>query len=183
MSPPSLAAFSTLAVQHQAKNDFLSLEVRSTQAAHEPELSTDSKSESLYEMGRLPNIYISERSRRPSTLSRKDSCGNQLGPTDNVINLDGSGGVDIARPLVVTPVPSSTAPVRQKKSALIQFLAICWSIYVVGWHDGSNGPLLPRIQEDYKVCLDVILGYSMITSVAALIHCGINDIRRQLFCM
>jgi len=157
MSPPSLGAFSTLAVQHHGKNeDFLSLEVRSTQAAHEPEPSTDSKSGSLYEMGRLPSIHISERSRRPSALSRRDSSGNQLGsPTDDVISLDGSGGVHISRPPVATLVPSSTT-VRQKKSALIQFLAICWSIYVVGWHDGSNGPLLPRIQEDYKVRLDVV---------------------------
>lgn len=35
--------------------------------------------------------------------------------------------------------------------ARIQFLSLCWTLFVVGWSDGSTGPLLPRIQSVYHV--------------------------------
>ena len=41
-----------------------------------------------------------------------------------------------------------------KKEACIartQFLALCWVLFVIGWIDGSMGPLLPRIQKFYDV--------------------------------
>jgi hypothetical protein len=156
MSAPSLGAFSTLALQHQAKNeDCIPLEVRSTQVARESEPSS--------EMGRLPNVYLSERSRRSSALSRKDSYANDglhiCVLTDHHLNtLSGSAGIELSGPPSATLVPSSSTPTaHQKKTGLIQFLAICWCIYVVGWHDGSNGPLLPRIQQEYQVCPPVVL--------------------------
>jgi len=40
----------------------------------------------------------------------------------------------------------------QKRNSMVQFLALCWSIFLLGWNDGSTGPLLPRIQEHYRVC-------------------------------
>lgn len=42
----------------------------------------------------------------------------------------------------------------QKKAEKIQFATLCWSIFLAGWNDGTTGPLLPRIQEVYHVCLD-----------------------------
>jgi hypothetical protein len=33
----------------------------------------------------------------------------------------------------------------------IQFAALCWFVCLEGWNDGSNGPLLPRIQKVYGV--------------------------------
>ena len=41
-----------------------------------------------------------------------------------------------------------------KKEACIaraQFLSLCWALFVIGWSDGSTGPLLPRIQNVYQV--------------------------------
>jgi hypothetical protein len=35
--------------------------------------------------------------------------------------------------------------------ARAQFLALCWALFVIGWTDGSTGPLLPRIQKFYDV--------------------------------
>ena len=32
-------------------------------------------------------------------------------------------------------------------------MTLCWSLFLAGWNDGSTGPLLPRIQTVYHVCL------------------------------
>ena len=39
----------------------------------------------------------------------------------------------------------------EERMARAQFLALCWTLFVVGWTDGSTGPLLPRIQIFYDV--------------------------------
>ena len=40
---------------------------------------------------------------------------------------------------------------KEERVARAQFLALCWALFVVGWTDGSTGPLLPRIQNFYNV--------------------------------
>ena len=40
---------------------------------------------------------------------------------------------------------------EEARSARTQFLALCWALFIIGWCDGSTGPLLPRIQEFYDV--------------------------------
>ena len=40
---------------------------------------------------------------------------------------------------------------QEARSARAQFLALCWAVLVIGWCDGSTGPLLPRIQKFYDV--------------------------------
>jgi hypothetical protein len=40
---------------------------------------------------------------------------------------------------------------KEQRVARAQFLALCWALFVVGWTDGSTGPLLPRIQVFYDV--------------------------------
>ena len=43
-------------------------------------------------------------------------------------------------------------PTKQEaRLARAQFLALCWALFVIGWNDGSTGPLLPRIQKFYDV--------------------------------
>jgi hypothetical protein len=39
----------------------------------------------------------------------------------------------------------------QKTREKIQYVTLCWFVYLEGWNDGSNGPLLPRIQKVYGV--------------------------------
>jgi len=41
---------------------------------------------------------------------------------------------------------------KEARTARAQFLALCWSLFLIGWTDGSTGPLLPRIQTFYHVC-------------------------------
>lgn len=40
-----------------------------------------------------------------------------------------------------------------RRKARVQFATLCWSIFVVGWNDGTLGPLLPRLQEFYHVSI------------------------------
>ena len=40
---------------------------------------------------------------------------------------------------------------EEARSARAQFLALCWTLFLIGWCDGSTGPLLPRIQKFYDV--------------------------------
>ncbi|CAA7269995.1 unnamed protein product [Cyclocybe aegerita] len=40
---------------------------------------------------------------------------------------------------------------EQKRLARIQFFALCWTLFLAGWNDGTIGPLLPRIREVYGV--------------------------------
>ncbi|KAF9013469.1 major facilitator superfamily domain-containing protein [Cyathus striatus] len=43
-----------------------------------------------------------------------------------------------------------------KRKALIQFCALCLSLYLEGWNDGTTGPLLPVIQRDFHVGFAVV---------------------------
>ena len=52
------------------------------------------------------------------------------------------------------PPPARTP--KQVTRERIQFLSLCWTIFLVGWNDGSTGPLLPRIQGVYGVSYVVV---------------------------
>ena len=120
---------------------------------------------SQYDLRALPT-YLSERTRRPSglTRTRKDS---DLSILTDAIQLQTltpiiPGETTGAKPacsgdsLNTTYAPASISSPKlsklQKRNSMVQFLALCWSIFLLGWNDGSTGPLLPRIQEHYRVC-------------------------------
>ena len=42
---------------------------------------------------------------------------------------------------------------KEARMARAQFLTLCWALFVIGWTDGSTGPLIPRIQDVYDVSL------------------------------
>ncbi|KAF8903921.1 MFS general substrate transporter [Gymnopilus junonius] len=44
----------------------------------------------------------------------------------------------------------------QKILARIQFLSLCWTLFLAGWNDGTTGPLLPRIQDVYHVNFTIV---------------------------
>jgi hypothetical protein len=47
---------------------------------------------------------------------------------------------------------ATTQTKSQQRKETIQFLALCWSLFLAGWNDGSAGPMIPRLQEVYHVC-------------------------------
>ncbi|KAF9479394.1 MFS general substrate transporter [Pholiota conissans] len=76
---------------------------------------------------------------------------------------------------------SNSRPLSQKERSVSrwQFYTLCWSLFFIGWTDGSIGPLLPRIHEVYNVGFDTlswifILGFSGNVS-GALLNMPIGD--------
>ena len=51
----------------------------------------------------------------------------------------------------IVPSESSALFKTQRIRSQIQFMALCWSLFLLGWNDGCTGPLLPRIKEVYHV--------------------------------
>lgn len=57
------------------------------------------------------------------------------------------------RPPSLKDVDAAVKTPAMRRKARVQFATLCWSIFVAGWNDGTIGPLLPRLQEVYHVCL------------------------------
>ena len=62
------------------------------------------------------------------------------------------GGVASQVESLVSETPGKTP--MQKRVAHIQLAALCCTMFVIGWADGTTGPLLNRIQEVYNVSSD-----------------------------
>ena len=72
----------------------------------------------------------------------------------SIIDMDDTPTLDATdeKGTALTVVPSSAASLKtQKIRGRIQFAVLCWSLFLLGWNDGTTGPLLPRIQEVYHV--------------------------------
>lgn len=59
----------------------------------------------------------------------------------------------------VDAVPAAVLPAerrKQERRALQCFAALCVSLFMCGWNDGSTGPLLPTIQDHYGVSIAAV---------------------------
>lgn len=61
-----------------------------------------------------------------------------------------------------------------RRRARVQFATLCWSIFVVGWNDGTLGPLLPRLQEFYHVSIRLPLFQVKLTT--SLVICRLDTL-------
>ncbi|TFY79852.1 hypothetical protein EWM64_g4162 [Hericium alpestre] len=80
-------------------------------------------------------------------------------------------------PTIEIPVmQSSTSPPKDRRMLLanVQFAALCWSMFMAGWNDGSTGPLLPRIQSVYNVGFAVVSLIFVLNSIAYVIASFLN---------
>lgn len=66
---------------------------------------------------------------------------------------DGKGGDDqlVEKVESTGTLPLDSRTNKQKKAGRIQYFALLFSLFMLGWNDGSTGPLLPRIQAVYGV--------------------------------
>ncbi|KJA28717.1 hypothetical protein HYPSUDRAFT_1082544 [Hypholoma sublateritium FD-334 SS-4] len=68
---------------------------------------------------------------------------------------------------------------REERTSRIQFYSLCCSLFIIGWNDGSTGPLLPRIHEVYKVGFDTLSWIFVLSCsgsvVGALLNMPLGD--------
>ncbi|KAF9555665.1 MFS general substrate transporter [Agrocybe pediades] len=57
---------------------------------------------------------------------------------------------------ITTDAAQSNNASSPRTTARIQFSSLCFSLFLAGWNDGTIGPLLPRIQQVYKVNFAVV---------------------------
>ena len=68
-------------------------------------------------------------------------------------SADPEDGVqDESQPLIHTQHDVRIPTSKEARTARIQFLALCWCFFSVGWISGSGGPLLLNVQKYYDVC-------------------------------
>ena len=61
-------------------------------------------------------------------------------PSESVTNLQAQGGI-------------SASDAAKYRFETVGFAAVVLTLFVTGWNDGTQGPLLPRIQEHYGVMI------------------------------
>ncbi|KAL4079401.1 MFS general substrate transporter [Scleroderma citrinum] len=52
--------------------------------------------------------------------------------------------------------PENQPSPAQRRRANIQLVALCWTTFVIGWNDGTTGPLLPRAQRVYGINFAIV---------------------------
>ncbi|PPQ92297.1 hypothetical protein CVT25_008894 [Psilocybe cyanescens] len=97
---------------------------------------------------------LSERTKRPPTKepSVKEYDKRPLNVVSNHRSETSPGVSANADANQIQSTTSRTPKTKvQKRNSTIQFISLCWCIWLGGWNDGSTGPLLPRLQEHYNV--------------------------------
>lgn len=87
------------------------------------------------------------RTRSPTRL-RPTSASVQVNKDSEIVELaDRTGNASEISPPTGALPPNASHRTR----ARIQFASVCFSLFMIGWNDGTTGPLLPRIQKVYHV--------------------------------
>jgi len=76
----------------------------------------------------------------------------ELAPTPYAGSLSYSQGESSSTPPAISPAQRA----KFRLNSRIQFAALCYSFFLEGWNDGSTGPLLPRIQRNYKIGFAIV---------------------------
>lgn len=104
-----------------------------------------------------PSLIIRARSphlQEPTDSPDKEGKGS---PAIELVELGHKPSKDGASAATIfaqyDPPPPPTVSARARRKAHIQFVTLCWTLFTLGWNDGTTGPLLPRIQRVYHVGL------------------------------
>ncbi|KAI0631013.1 major facilitator superfamily domain-containing protein [Trametes polyzona] len=87
-------------------------------------------------------------------LERGGGSNTSLGQTPSGRTVNRSSSVRTV-PEGAETAPENFEAIHRRKS-LIHFAALCGSLFVNGWNDGTTGPMLPRIQEKYGVGFAIV---------------------------
>lgn len=116
----------------------------------------------------LTEVYTVTRESRGKITSNSSLSAHACSPRpiqdiDDVPKVvDGRGDIELARLDAVQGVSHSSDTTSSKavspfdlsgqsRKAHAQFAALCFTLFLAGWNDGTTGPLLPTIQSYYHV--------------------------------
>jgi len=115
---------------------------------------------------------------RPSIELRRVKQVNAESDTKSVTSVRGDDSEEPStRRNRVTKVAA-----KGRKWLEVQYTCLCLALFLAGWNDGTNGPLIPRIQRYYNVS-SVATFFSpsiLIRSLAGQLHARLSHIHRQL---
>ncbi|EMD35453.1 hypothetical protein CERSUDRAFT_116208 [Gelatoporia subvermispora B] len=63
----------------------------------------------------------------------------------------GASGAEEAGASVSAPAVTPAQRAEQRRRSRMHFAALCYSLWLEGWNDGTTGPLLPVIQRHYNI--------------------------------
>ncbi|KAF9456465.1 major facilitator superfamily domain-containing protein [Collybia nuda] len=136
----------------------------------------------IYEMNTVPTHH-SGRTRRPSAITRTSSATNVGGeenpkvstpPDTNSLARVSGTSLPVLPFGSANPSVSKLAEKQCRRNSIIQFIALCWCIYVEGWNDGSTGPLLPVFQRDYHIGFSIVSLYFVSNCAGFMIAAAVN---------
>lgn len=124
-----------------------------TELESHPSPPVDLKSASAVDL-HSGGLYLNQPNYSSNGLARKSDKGPEelelpertADPSVASSALDATAGQEVDPETMVDPSLPST-----KLRERIQFFALCYAMFLLGWNDGTTGPLLPRIQEVYHV--------------------------------
>jgi len=102
-------------------------------------------SEHIIRYGGQTPIPLKKLKSMPSYVDNQPAVATE-GPKDTSVSVSQSD-VGAAES---SPIPEN-AKSNSRLIARIQFSSVCFSLFLAGWNDGAVGPLLPRIQQVYRV--------------------------------
>ena len=71
---------------------------------------------------------------------------------------------------------------QESRVARAQFFALLWTMFVVGWTNGSTGPLLPRIQIFYDVSWPICYSFNLYLLTSPFFRSGLEQRLGYLSC-
>lgn len=68
---------------------------------------------------------------------------------------------------------------KQARLAFFQFLTFCWALFMIGWTDGTTGPLIPTITKFYDVSCPIATPSQLYTYDSL----GVDRLRNSVLCI
>ncbi|KAF5330048.1 hypothetical protein D9611_010410 [Ephemerocybe angulata] len=112
---------------------------------------TDEKAQTTTSTLEPAPVSVHPSAKKSSTETRFDSCDPEKTLSLDLRTTKEEGRVDAQG----HPILSGKTR-RQTVVSNVQFASACWALFIIGWNDGTTGPLIPRMREEYEIGFTVV---------------------------
>lgn len=114
-------------------------------------------------------VSVHPSSKKRSIDTRLDSCEPEKSSSLDLRTTKQEGDVDAqGQPIL----PGKTR--KQTVVSNVQFASACWSLFIIGWNDGTTGPLIPRMREEYEIGFTVVSLLFVVSFVGYIVGALVN---------